>query len=227
MHPSNLPAEIVDRMLARRGRLHTFTTITPRTTALVVIDMQRAFIESGAPSEVAAAKAIVPNINRLAAAVRRTGGHVAWVQATFTASGPDYWPGFFEHMVEPALAHRILQNLQLGAHGHELWPDLDVQPHDLRVRKNRYSAFFPGACSLPNDLRERGCDTVLVTGTLTNVCCETSARDAMMDGFRTIMVADANAARSDPEHLATLISILQFFGDVYSAEELCGMLEAG
>lgn len=226
MHPSSLPPEIVDRMLSRRGRLHVFTSIVPARTALVVIDMQRAFIESGAPSEVVAAKAIVPNINRLARVVRRTGGQVAWVQATFTDSGADYWPGFFDHMVEPALARRILESLREGAAGHALWPDLEVLPEDLRVRKNRYSAFFPGACSLPDDLRNRGCDTVLVAGTLTNVCCETSARDAMMDGFRTIMVADGNAARSDSEHLATLASIIQFFGDVYTVDELCPMLLA-
>ena len=94
----------------------------------------------------------------------------------------------------------------------------------LRVRKNRYSAFFPGACELPDLLRARGVDTVLITGTLTNVCCESSARDAMMGDFKTVMVSDANAARSDAEHIAALATVVQFFADVRSTDEVLSML---
>jgi ureidoacrylate peracid hydrolase len=72
-----------------------------------------------------------------------------------------------------------------------------------------------------------GVDTVLITGTLTNVCCEASARDAMMAGFKTVMVSDANAARSDAEHLAALVTLAQFFADVRSTDEVLGMLVAG
>jgi len=99
-----------------------------------------------------------------------------------------------------------------------------VQPQDLRVRKNRYSAFFPGACDLPQQLRARGVDTVLIAGTLTNVCCEASARDAMMGDFKTVMVSDANAARSDAEHVAALATLIQFFADVRTTDEVIGLL---
>ena len=67
-------------------------------------------------------------------------------------------------------------------------------------------------------------DTVLIAGTMTNVCCEASARDAMMDGFKTILVADANAARSDAEHLSALVNVVQFFGDVRATDELLEIL---
>ena len=53
---------------------------------------------------------------------------------------------------------------------------------------------MPGTSDLPERLRARGFDTVLITGTVTNVCCESSARDANMTNFRTIMVSDGNAA---------------------------------
>lgn len=224
MHPNELPAEIVERLRSRRGKLHLFERIDARRSALVVIDMQHAFVEPGAPSAVATAREIVPNINRLAAALRSRGGTVAWVQATYTREGPGYWPLFFDYMVTPELSGRILAALTCGSPGHALWAELDVKPEDLRVSKNRYSAFFPGACELPPRLRERGADTVLIAGTMTNVCCEASARDAMMDGFKTIVVADANAARSDAEHVASLATILQFFGDVRTTSEVIALL---
>jgi ureidoacrylate peracid hydrolase len=224
VHPNELPAEIVDRLRTRRGKLHLFERIEAQRSALAVIDMQHAFVDPGAPSAVPTAREIVPNINRLAAALRRRGGTVAWVQATYTREGPGYWPLFFDYMVTPELSGRILGALTEGAPGHALWAGLDVQPQDLRVRKNRYSAFFPGACELPQRLRARSIDTVLIAGTMTNVCCEASARDAMMDGFKTIIVSDANAARSDAEHVASLATILQFFGDVRTTSEVIALL---
>ena len=224
MHPSELPDDITERMRVRRGRLHLFERLHVSRTALVVIDMQNAFLRPGAPSETPMARAIVPQINRLAQAVRAGGGVVAFAQGSFQPSGPEAWPLFFEHMVNPAFSAAILQALTPGHPDHELWPELDVQPGDVRVRKKRYSAFFPGACSLPEQLRERGVDTVIITGTLTNVCCEASARDAMMGDFKTVMVSDANAARSDAEHLAALVTLVQFFADVRSTDDVLAML---
>jgi len=224
MHPSELPDDITERMRVRRGRLHLFERLDVSRTALVVIDMQNAFLRPGAPSETPMARAIVPQINRLAQAVRAGGGVVAFAQGSFQPSGPEAWPLFFEHMVNPAFSAAILQALTPGHPDHELWPELDVQDGDVRVRKKRYSAFFPGACSLPEQLRERGVDTVIITGTLTNVCCEASARDAMMGDFKTVMVSDANAARSDAEHLAALVTLVQFFADVRSTNEVLAML---
>ena len=224
MHPDRLPEEIAQRLFRRRGRLHLFEALEAKRTALAVIDMQHSFVAEGAPSAVTTAREIVPNINRLAAALRGAGGTVAWVQATYTRSGPGYLPLFFDHMVSPQLSGEILGALTEGAPGHALWHELDVHAADLRVRKNRYSAFFPGACPLPQVLRERGIDTVLIAGTMTNVCCEASARDAMMDGFKTVMISDANAARSDAEHTASLATVLQFFGDVRTTAETVELL---
>jgi len=74
-----------------------------------------------------------------------------------------------------------------GTRGHEIYPTLKVEPQDEIVNKYRFSAFAQGASDLPERLRAQGYDTVLITGTVTNVCCESSARDAMMLNFKTIM----------------------------------------
>ena len=75
-------------------------------------------------------------------------------------------------------------------------------------------------------LREAGIDTVVIVGTLTNVCCESSARDAMMLNYRLVFVSDANAALTDAEHNATLASILRVFGDVASTDEVIQLFSA-
>ena len=98
--------------------------------------------------------------------------------------------------------------------GHALWPTLEVRPEDAVVAKRRYSAFMPGTCDLAPMLRARGIDTVLITGTLTNVCCDSSARDAMMLDFRTVMVSDGCAAPSEEEHDGALAAFYATFGDV-------------
>jgi isochorismate hydrolase len=75
-------------------------------------------------------------------------------------------------------------------------------------------------------LRAEGFDTVLIGGTVTNVCCESSARDAMMMNFRTVMVADANAAMSDAEHNASLANFWHIFGDVMTVDHVIARLVA-
>jgi len=106
-----------------------------------------------------------------------------------------------------------------GTVGHQLWPQLDVRIGEEIVPKKRYSAFIQGASDLPQRLRARGFDTVLITGTVTSVCCESSARDAMMLNFRTVMVSDGCAAMTDAEHAASLIAFYLQFGDVLTVDQ--------
>lgn len=94
------------------------------------------------------------------------------------------------------------------------------------MEKTAASAFFPGRCLLPELLAQRGIDTVLVTGTVTNVCCESSARDASTLGYRVVMVADANAARRDEDHNATLHTVYRSFGDVRSTDDVLELIDS-
>lgn len=224
MHPVSLPDDLQQRVAARRGRRHAFDTLAPGATALLVIDMQNSFVMAGGAMEVPCARGIVPNINRLAVAARAAGAQVVWVVSTFAPAGRSAWPMFFEHLVAPERREALFRSLTPGDPGHALWAGLGVQAADLTVAKDRFSAFIEGASPLEAVLRARGIDTVLVTGTVTNVCCESTARDAMMRDFRTIMVSDANAARSDAEHLAALATFLQSFGDVMTTDEVIARL---
>lgn len=81
--------EIIERVIARRGRLHIFDRLDPKRTALVVIDMQNAFVAPGAPMEVPAARAIVAPVNRFAAELRRRGVLVIWVAHENRKDGRD------------------------------------------------------------------------------------------------------------------------------------------
>jgi ureidoacrylate peracid hydrolase len=225
MHTLAIPKSVIDRVIERRGREHVYADLDPAKSALVVVDMQNAFMLPGvAHSLCPMAEKIVPNINRLARAVRDTGGTVFWIKTTFTEEALRSWSTYFEMTTPQRVAKRI-EALTADSLGHALWNGLDVQPQDPIVEKNRFSAFIQGSSDLAAALRARGLDTVLVTGTVTNVCCESTARDAMMLNFKTIMVTDGNAAATDADHNASLIAFYLTFGDIMSTDMLIGCLE--
>lgn len=219
-HKTELHPDVIDRILKRRGRLHVHEAIDPKRAALVSIDMQVAFLGEGLPSEVPMARSIVPNINRLAAAMRAGGGTVAWVYSTFTPAIFDEWSSFFGGTYASPHARKVAENLYVGAPGHRHWPAIETKQGDLWIEKNRFSAFLPGASDIEARLKARGVDTVIIVGTLTNVCCESSARDAMMRNFKVIMVGDGNATYTDAIHNASLTSLAITFCDVMSTDEV-------
>ncbi len=212
-----------DRLIWLRGKVHPYETFEPRKTALVVIDMQNFFLAEDSTYGLAAARAIVSTVNRLADVVRRDGGLVAWIQMAHD----DGWTNFHDHMLSSSMLKAVREGLRPGSHGYALWPQLEIREGDVTLAKRRFSAFLPGYCDLPDVLRARGLDTALITGTLTNTCCETSARDAVMTGFRAVMVSDACAAALPEAHAATLRNFLQVSGDVRTTDELVELLQKG
>lgn len=225
MHDVGIRQHIIDRVIARRGKLHLFDQLVAARTALLVIDMQGTFCAPGAPAEVPLSRELIGPINRLAAGLRKAGGQVIWVNHAnvATAAGSD-WSGFFDRFVAADIRRRTIESLAPGREGQQVWAGLDVQAKDLHVIKNRYSALIPGSSSLERVLRSLGLETVLIAGTKTNVCCESTARDAMMMDFSVVMVSDACAALSDGEHRATLETIIQQFGDVLTVDEILARL---
>lgn len=227
MNGVNVPQHIVERVVSRRGTAHPFDRLDPTRTALVVIDLQNGFMDDAVGHAVCpAAREIVPAVNRLAAAVRETGGGVFWVLNTHNERNARDW-SVMEDMATPARRVRRAEAMSEGTRGHALWPALEVRAADEMVRKYRYSAFLPGASALPERLRARGFDTVLITGTVTNVCCESSARDAMMTNFRVVMVSDGNAAATPEEHDASLIALYSSFTDLMDTDMIVARLRAG
>ena len=153
---ATIPDRIVERVIARRGAEHCFADLDPARTALVVIDLQHAFMNDAVGHAVCpAARDIVPAVNRLAAALRETGGGVFWVQMTHDARCLEEW-SVAHQMVSPAMREKRVAALSEGGLGHQLWPDLEIRPEDEIVKKYRYSAFMPGTSDLPDRLRARG-----------------------------------------------------------------------
>ena len=100
MHKVTIRQEIIDRVLARRGRHHLFDSLDPQRTALLVIDMQNMFCEKGAPAEVVASRGICDNITRLCTEIRALGGLVIWItSATSFANGRSDWEMFLSNFI--------------------------------------------------------------------------------------------------------------------------------
>ena len=221
MHKVQLSPEVFERSLKNRRGLHAYADLNPRQTALLVVDLQRAYLDKSLDySFCQHAVDIVPNVNRLAKALRQAGGVVVWIQNTATPETLKNWSNYNYRFLSEAKRSKRYTSIEDGAAGHELWPELDVHPGDLRIKKTRFSAFIAGSSDIDLELRKRSIDTLIVTGTGTGTCCESTARDAMMLNYATIMVSDGNACATDEEHNASLTAFYRNFGDVMTTEEL-------
>ena len=225
MHPFEMPKEYVDRMVERQGRPHTCETFDGAKTALVAVDMQIYFMEEGQLGAAPVAQEIVPNVNRLAEAVRNAGGKVIWLQNLASRESLKSWSVTHERFL-PEKREQRLNAMQRDSRAFQLWPTLDVRDEDEIVVKRRFSAFIQGSSNIENVLRDHEIETIIVTGVATNVCCESTARDAMMLNYRSLMVSDGCATMSDSEHAAALGNFYLHFGDVQETDDLIARLEA-
>ena len=225
MHESAIHLDVIRRAIERRGRLRVFDRLTPERTDHIVVDLQNGFMAPGQVAEIATAREIVPNVNRISAALRAAGGLVVYIQNTFDPIAVATWSTFFDHFCSPERRQRMIDTFAPGAFGHAIWPGLDVLPQDLRVPKRRFGAFAPGSSDLHTILKDRGIDTLIVTGTATQVCCESTARDAMMLNYKVFFIADGNATFNDDEHNATLSAMAHAFCDVIDTDAMVGMIE--
>jgi len=198
--------------------------------ALIVIDMQRFFIDApgGMPNSHAAD--IIDSINVLARATRDAGGMVVFTQHAFRDDGrfalPEWKKG--DH---PVLA-RLARDLSVGSPDFALHDRLDIAPGDHRITKFQPSAFHPLSYEHEADglhylLRQSGIDTLIITGTVTNGCCECTARDAWQHHYRVLFVSDANAAATDAEHNASLNGMGGFVAHVVTTRQTADWLSAG
>ena len=224
MHKFTMPEEYVKRVTARQGRAHHFERFDGPKTALLVVDMQNFFMTEPYVGACPIAQEIVPNVNRLAGAMRKAGGKVIWLQNLAAWESMESWSAL-RGMYTDDRAQLRWKDMQKDSRGFELWPTLDVHPEDERVVKRRYSAFIPGSSNIDMVLKDNGIDTLIVVGVATNVCCESCARDAMMLNYRVLMVSDSCATASDSEQAAALGNFYLFFGDVQTTDEVMAKLE--
>lgn len=213
--PYGFPSYVIDRVMAKRGRLAVFDHFDPNETAFLTIDMQNFYV-----GEIPSVLAIIPNINRIAARMRELGGLVVWVGMSAGSEGESRWSVYHDNFFTPEKGANHRDQLSPGHPGHEFHANLDMQPGDETVYKSRFSPFIQGASNLHEVLQAKGIKNLIVAGTATNMCCESAARDAMMLDYHVVMVSDANGARYDDDHMAGLTSFYQSFGDVRTTAEV-------
>jgi ureidoacrylate peracid hydrolase len=196
--------------------------LVPSKTAHVIVDLQVGFMAPGSVAETPMNHQIMPNVNRISAAVRDAGALNIFIRFTYDPE----WKAFFGRFA-PGRAEALGAAFSEGAEQHALWPDMDVQPGDLILDKTRFSAMIPGTCDLDAELKARGIDTLIVTGCVTNCCCESTIRDAMQMNYNIVLVQDGNAAASDADHNGAVADLYGLFGcDVLSADEVVSRLQA-
>jgi nicotinamidase-related amidase len=205
VHPSYIKQSIVDKVIARRGRLHAFPTLDPTKTALVVVDLDIGTV-TRVDDEI---RAFVPQINELARALREAGGTVAWVTTPISKASKR-----FQAIYGDQLAIMYESEGAREGKARTVWHELETKTGDIHAVKQSASAFFPGKCNLHEQLQAHGVESILIVGAVTNVCCEASARDASELEYEVTLISDCMWGHKDGQHEATLATFFRNYGDV-------------
>ena len=189
----------------------------PRWSALLVVDVQNDFVSSKGSAakrgeDVGAAQAMVPKLIRLIEEAGRVGLTVVYVRTTHSEwTDTPSWIYCKSHQ-------SALDTCREGTWGTEFYQGISPLPSERVVIKHRYSAFIN--TELNTVLKAKGVESVLVTGVATNVCVETTARDAYMYDYYVTMVEDGAAAYDPKLHESTLENMRRHFGLVATSEEI-------
>lgn len=190
--------------------------LVPTNTALINVDMQRCFVE-GSPLASPDGPALVERVNRLARACREAGMPVVHTRGWMKSDRSNV--GVIGEIVPPFIVHLYTE----GQESAELDDRLEVEPSDVVLNKTRYGAFH--GTDLDALLRERGVNTVIVTGIATNICCETTAREAAQHDFRVFFLSDGTATKemngvpANELQRATLASLGMVFAQIATVDE--------
>ena len=187
--------------------------VVPARLALVNVDIQNVFVEGSAPDGLV----VLERINRLAEVCREAGIVVFHLRHTIPAGldggvlgemFPIVNKGFLDRDSETASFHK----------------DLIMDPRDIVLEKPHYGGFYDTNLELL--LRRRGVDSIIITGFETNVCCETTAREAMVRDFRVFFMSDGTTTGGvegltrDEVQRASLATLRNNFAQVLSVEEM-------
>jgi len=197
--------------------------IVPRKLALLNIDLQNVFVE-GSPIAAPDGLAVVDRVNRLAATCRKAGVLVVHTAHVTRPDGSNL--GVMGEIIAPVREGIISRGSPLAA----LHPRLEVQAGDIVLEKPRFGAFH--GTDLELILRARGIDGVILTGIATNVCVETTAREAAVRDFRVFFMSDGTST-ADIEGVsrqelqrATCAVLGTAFAQVLTVQQMIGKLQA-
>jgi len=178
---------------------------TKDKAALLVIDMQRFFLDPASPTYTCGGPAILPALKRLIGAFREAGRPVIYTRHVHHPDGLDagimkwWWPGM------------CLE----GSPESEVHPDIAPLPHEKVISKHRYSAFYN--TDLETVLRCLRIEDLVVSGIMTNMCCESTARDAYYRDYKVFFLADATGSINEEMHVASLLNLSFGFAYVTTA----------
>ena len=188
------------------------------TPALIVVDMQNGFVAPGATYETPGARSMMDQLRAIIERCRSLGMPIIWTQSDHSAPASGI-------MLKKFPTIREDRYLWKGQESFELYPDmLQPMPGEHRVVKHKFDAFFE--TDLDAILRNQRVETVIIVGTATNVCCESTARSAFFRDYQVAFPSDANASFDQGMHEAALKTIDMFFGRVMTTAELLDELGA-
>jgi len=196
--------------------------VDPGRTALVIVDMQSCFV-ADSPVAAPAGAQVAGRLNRLAAACRGARIPVVWTRHVVRPDGSN--TGLLGELV-PAVAAGVIND---DAPTAALHPLMDVRPGDMVVGKPRFGSFH--GTDLEVILRSRGVDTIILGGINTNVCVDTTAREAAVREFRVLFLSDGTAnfdlpdgglgAASAEELQRTACAVMAFgFAEVIAVQQV-------
>lgn len=199
-------------------------SLDPRRTALVNVDMQQCFVE-GSPLASPEGPALVARVNDLARVCRETGALVVHTRGWLRSDGSNL--GRVPELVPP-----FITDLYTAGAATALFPeDLEVAAGDVVLDKPRYGAFH--GTDLDLVLRSATVDTVLISGIATNICCDTTAREASQRDYRVVFLSDGTATKemngvpAAELQRATLASLGMVFASIATVEEAATALRIG
>jgi len=180
-------------------------SLDPRTTALVMIDLQHGIVSR--PVAPYSGAQVVANAKPLADALRARGGTVVWVHVLLN-----------ELLALPADAPgRTPDTPPAPAEASELVPEIGAQPEDVIIAKRQWGAFY--GTDLEQQLRRRGIDTIVIGGIATNFGVESTARAAFDLGFKLVFVEDATSGLNEEMHHFSFEKLFRHMGHVRSTQE--------
>lgn len=198
--------------------------VAPEHCALLIVDVQNDFAADGGAMhregrDVSMAQAMVPRLERLLEAARAAKVRIVWIRNVYN-TGPNWY--LSEVWLEQAKRRRNGAYVDYPVCEPQQWNGdfykISPKPDEVIVTKHRYGAFESSDLDLV--LRSRGIRTVIMTGIATNVCVETTARQAFLRDYYVVFTSDCTATYSQAQHDATLFNIDQFFGQVVTSEEV-------
>ncbi|GAC1473798.1 MAG: cysteine hydrolase [Chloroflexota bacterium] len=198
-------------------------TVDPAHTALINVDMQRCFV-GGSPLAAPDGPALAQRINRLSAVCREAGVTIVHTRCWMRPDGSNL--GVMGEIVPPFI-HALYT---AGAETAEIHDAVVVERSDVILNKPRYGAFT--GTELELILRSKFIDTVIISGIATNICCETTAREAAQRDFHVFFLSDGTATKemngvpADVLQRATCASLGMVFAQIATIDEMIGKIRS-